>query len=507
MRNFISVLIGTQTLIGYLTAQVPKNNRLEDSALVEPALSQNLPPLDSALVLPAKIKSRQTEWVRDAFYFLGRHDSSMVAYNFELTRTRSTNPDSGVGEFKGMMHWKNHWFNLEQGRFPFSEWQSDKFPLHPAWDFTWPRSQEKGEFFYHYQDLSLSLVFNPLQPLKTLVFEPQEKSQLYITNATLQGQKNIIAGVLLVHRQKIENWVEYSKDSTQSLKPKRKVHPLKISNEDEFDLKKNKRKWVNSSPKDSVKKELKPEKSNSKLALDSAKSPPVFLQKSDSTKKQVFGKNLNQEKQEEEFDQGAQWTEVPSNSLPNKVSPVTNNHELQTNPIRLFFLNALGGQNYFFWTDSLWPGKTPFPYAIKLAKDGSIHHSNTDIKIKTLVSDTTYNPPLELAWLLESDYPALQIRLNLVSASPRTKRERYILVEGKGVSGEQTQRIMGLMVDLRSLYETSVASKALDKDLKSDFKVKKHEIVPVPKFKPEVSKELPWKQKDQELEIPETLEE
>lgn len=437
------------------------------------------------------------QFARDAFYFLGRHDTSDVVYTFSIERVNSTtSKDTGNAEFNGVLHWKNVWFFLEPGKYPITDFSKSQLPLHPAYDFHWPDTKAQGEFFYHYNNLSISLVFNEPQPVYTLVNDAKEKSDLYIANATMQGQSHVIKGVLLIHRQWIDNWVVAKVDSSVIQKKKKKVNPMASQNTDDMQIGTGKktRNWKLKTSTDTVEKAVtapavidkyqryaKKHSDTSAAALKLSDSSTQQLEKQkDSIAAIVAAQQLEKEKIEEQ-------------------------KKIDETPQKLLFLNALGGQTYLFWQGDFFPGKNPKTFSLKIDHEGAISTSQDSINMKVIVSDTTYEPAMEMAWQIENANPQLLTRLDSKSASSRTRKARYFLVEGKGQSDGMRQRLMGMMLDVRNRYEIANAAKSVDRDLQEDIKIEKPNLIIQQRPKPEVNKSLPWQKNEGDTGIPQEL--
>lgn len=189
-------------------------------------------PLIVALFLGIFTVSWGDEILQDNFFFLGRHDTSNVAYHFSFSREKRiiNGRDSLRATFFGVLHWKNYWFQLEPSVFPTTSFSQYIIPSHPAYNFQWPKSTGKGEFFYHFEPLSILLYFNEFSPVVTLANNEKEKSEIYITNATFQGQFHTVKGVLLYHRSHLKDW-RFSQEKIAQKKTKSKVKVDTASND------------------------------------------------------------------------------------------------------------------------------------------------------------------------------------------------------------------------------------------------------------------------------------
>ncbi len=167
------------------------------------------------------------EYYHDSFYFIGRHDSSNTAYYFSFKRKRNTGSTTQlIGNFDGVLNWKNNWFFLEPQKYDINIFEKTIFPPHPAFDFKWPTEVEDGEFLYNFGHYYLSLVFKTFQPLYRVINTLPEKSEFFIANAVLQGQTNVINGILLYHRLRFERAILLK--SNETIDPKKREGPSKL---------------------------------------------------------------------------------------------------------------------------------------------------------------------------------------------------------------------------------------------------------------------------------------
>ncbi len=151
---------------------------------------------------------------QDNFFFIGRVDSNLAAGVFGWQRERNWVDGKAElkGKFMGGLGWKDFFFNLEPQDYPIELFEPRTIPPHPAFDFHWPNSAELGEFSYHFERIYVNVYYDSLLPLHVLYDSAGNSSDLFITNAVMQGQNNDINGILLYHRLRLQREPPDKKD-------------------------------------------------------------------------------------------------------------------------------------------------------------------------------------------------------------------------------------------------------------------------------------------------------
>lgn len=182
-------------------ANTPSNNPPQAAAPQKIDSIKNQPTVPETPDLP--VPEVVDTFYFDSFYFLGRHDSGVTLCHFSFQQSAEPGKPNSA-KFVGSLSWKKNWFGLEPaGEFPLESPEPHMIPAHPAYDFNWPTSAGKGEFYYHFGQVYLSVVFNELLPVYRINKSIDNKSDIFICNALLQGKENEIKGILLYHRLRV----------------------------------------------------------------------------------------------------------------------------------------------------------------------------------------------------------------------------------------------------------------------------------------------------------------
>ena len=150
---------------------------------------------------------------QDSFFFLGRHDSSMINLCLSFLRPTGISSDSNTF-FDGWLYWKNHWIRLSPQYYSSENSAPRVLPPNPAFDFSWTQVHAPGKFRYQLNPIHFEIFFNPLLPLHSDYFK-KHKLEFFLSNATFLGKKHKIPGVFLYVRQRLT----LPKDSTFHLLP------------------------------------------------------------------------------------------------------------------------------------------------------------------------------------------------------------------------------------------------------------------------------------------------
>ncbi len=143
---------------------------------------------------------------RDSFYFLGEEKKTQVFLHFEFNQYQVQAPKQTLkADFKGKVFWRDKWFDLQIPPLAIKSMYSSQFPLHSAYDFSWPTKKEEGHFKYHYGIFSLELTYNKLVPIHHFVKDTTEESEVFLANAVLLGKEKKIKGILLYHRIRLKS--------------------------------------------------------------------------------------------------------------------------------------------------------------------------------------------------------------------------------------------------------------------------------------------------------------